>query len=557
MSINSKKSGDKLSQESICNDSGCKVVQVVNRYASGNHNKSHNDGKRHKSCGIIAFSMTVICFMFGLNYFSNVANACIFATYGLQTKNNSSIFTDTIDSTIVKSDASNTEISNIDASNTDASNTDVSDTGSNDSESDENDTNTVTPTKYGILIADSKGGYTFYDMNGGTGTQHIEVTTTGKVMIPLRRVCSYLPDMKYSYDFGSGKATLINSKTGKRLVISKDSKTAYVYTSSNAKAKKVSMNYKMFLSNDSNAALVEKDTLKNIFKYASGCKYFASSYLETAGYDISNYIGIIVYDPYRKVADLPKATEVKYYSEKAESNIIKVTIPEGYSVAQIFNLLVSKGVCASKDVLFDVCNNYDFSKYPFINDLGADETRCFRLEGYLYPDTYQFYGNSNGYEILDKILKNTKSKLTQADYDRAAELGYTMDEILRIASIIEKEVGDASQQSMVSSILHNRLKISMKLQCDATVYYVERYIKPFISGDKNRYNEYYNTRKCKALPSGAICNPGRTAINAALYPQDTKYLYFCSDAQGKYYYAETWEGHQSNLALAKVSEGSN
>ncbi|HEX3076912.1 MAG TPA: endolytic transglycosylase MltG [Lachnospiraceae bacterium] len=522
MSINSNKSGYKLSEESICNDSENKGVQVGNRYASGKPNKRYNEGKRFKSIGMIGFAMAVICFMFGLNYFSNVAYASTYSTYGLQTYNTSSI-----------------------------------DTGSNDSESDENDTNTVTPTKYGILIADSKGNYTFFDMNGGAGTQHIEVTTTGKVMIPLRRVFSYLPDMKYSYDFGSGKATLINSKTGKRLVISKDSKTAYVYTSSNAKAKKVTMNYGMFLSKDSNAALVEKDTLKNIFKYASGCKYFASSYLETSGYDISNYIGIIVYDPYRKVADLPKATEVKYYSEKTESNIIKVTIPEGYSVAQIFNLLVSKGVCASKDVLFDACSNYDFSKYSFINDLGSDETRCFRLEGYLYPDTYQFYGNSNGYEILDKMLKNTKSKLTKADYDRAAELGYTMDEILRIASIIEKEVGDANQQGMVSSILHNRLKIGMRLQCDATVYYVERYIKPYIIGDPNRYNEYYNTRKCKALPSGAICNPGRTAINAALYPQDSKYLYFCSDAQGKYYYAETWEEHKSNLALTKVSEGSN
>ena len=126
-----------------------------------------------------------------------------------------------------------------------------------------------------------------------------------------------------------------------------------------------------------------------------------------------------------------------------------------------------------------------------------------------------------------------------------------MDQVLTIASIIEKEVSLAKEQPNVSSVLHNRLNIGMKLQCDATVYYVERYIKPYITGDVNRYNAYYNTRKCKALPSGPICNPGKKAIQAALYPNETNYYYFCSDKKGVYYYAETYEEHLKNVENTK------
>lgn len=402
--------------------------------------------------------------------------------------------------------------------------------------------------KYGILIADANGKYTFYDWNTVKGTQRIINKSSSVIMVPLRKLCNSLGNISYTYDFNSNKATITNTTTGKRMVLTKNSKVAYTYANAKSKGVKVTMKYKMYLDSSSNAAMVEASTLSYIMNNKKGYQiYNKSKQLDTAGYAISQYKGILVYNSYKKVNSLPSALKVSYSSEKIESNIKKVTIPEGYSVAQIFDLLVSKGVCASRDALFDACNNADFSQYKCIANQDQKEYRCFKLEGYLYPDTYQFYGNSEPVEVLKKMVANTDSKITEADYVRAAELGYTMDQILTLASMIEKETGLASERTNVSSVLHNRLQIKMKLQCDCTIYYVERYVKPYLKTDVNRYNSYYNTRKCSGLPEGPIANPGRKVIDAALYPKDTEYLYFCSDKEGAYHYFVTYEEQKAFL----------
>ena len=92
----------------------------------------------------------------------------------------------------------------------------------------------------------------------------------------------------------------------------------------------------------------------------------------------------------------------------------------------------------------------------------------------------------------------------------------------------------------------------MKLQMDSSIRYVENSVKPYITGDINRYNSYYNTYKCPALPAGPICNPGKQWITAALYPADTDYLYFVNDANGNYYYASTYEEHIANCEAAGI-----
>lgn len=199
-----------------------------------------------------------------------------------------------------------------------------------------------------------------------------------------------------------------------------------------------------------------------------------------------------------------------------------------------------------------VVNSYDYSKFPLVAAIPEDENRCFRLEGYLFPDTYDFLTNSDPEDVLGKMIRNTENRITDAYRARAKELGYTMDEILTIASLIQGEAGNPQEIGKVSSILHNRLKAGMKLEVDASINYVEKWIKPFIGGDINRYNSYYNTYKCAALPSGPICNPGIDWIKAALYPEDTDYLYFVNDANGNYYYASTYEEHQENCEKAGI-----
>lgn len=240
----------------------------------------------------------------------------------------------------------------------------------------------------------------------------------------------------------------------------------------------------------------------------------------------------------------------------AVAHTVKVTVPEGYSFTQIAKLLEEKGVC-TKDKLMATINSYDFSYYALIGALASDANRCFKLEGYLFPDTYEFYANDKPENVLGRFLKNAESKITDAYRTRAGELGYTMDQIVALASIIQKEAVGKSAMPTISSVFWNRIKSGMRLQSDATINYIEWYVKPYLDGDINRYNSFYNTYKCAALPSGAIGNPGKAAIEAALNPEATEYLYFVSDKAGNYYYAKTFEEHVQNCATAgvQVTEG--
>lgn len=238
-------------------------------------------------------------------------------------------------------------------------------------------------------------------------------------------------------------------------------------------------------------------------------------------------------------------------SSQETQKTVRITFPEGSTFAQMAEKLEKNGVCTVQE-LMDVVNSYDYSKYPLVAAIPEDENRCFRLEGYLFPDTYDFLTNSDPEDVLGKMIRNTENRITDAYRARAKELGYTMDEILTIASLIQGEAGNPQEIGKVSSILHNRLKAGMKLEVDASINYVEKWIKPFIGGDINRYNSYYNTYKCAALPSGPICNPGIDWIKAALYPEDTDYLYFVNDANGNYYYASTYEEHQENCEKAGI-----
>ena len=128
-----------------------------------------------------------------------------------------------------------------------------------------------------------------------------------------------------------------------------------------------------------------------------------------------------------------------------------------------------------------------------------------------------------------------------------------MDEILTIASIIQEEAGRPDQDYKVSSVLHNRLNTGTKIECDVTITYLEDYCAPFLEDgltDSNREN--YNTYKCVALPAGPICNPGYSAIQAALYPEQTNYFFFVTDKDWNYYYAATWSEHVANCRTAEI-----
>ena len=238
---------------------------------------------------------------------------------------------------------------------------------------------------------------------------------------------------------------------------------------------------------------------------------------------------------------------------QSSSSTVRVTFPEGFCVVDIATRLEDNGVCSFDDFVAEANNQAYLEEFGIVVD--NPENRAYLLEGYLFPDTYDFYIGENPSSVIKKFLRNTFAKLSDELISRATELGYSVDEILTLASIIQKEAGIESESSKVSSVIHNRLnsKEFSKLQCDCCSFYLRDKVKPYV--DENRYEELlelYNTYRCDGIPEGPICNSGIDTINAALYPDDTDYYYFVTDSDGKYYYASDWSGHVENCTLAGI-----
>ncbi len=232
-------------------------------------------------------------------------------------------------------------------------------------------------------------------------------------------------------------------------------------------------------------------------------------------------------------------------------NVVTITFPEGLTVTEIAEKLEEGGVCSKTDFINAVQNPSD----DILNELGISnkDERVFTLEGYVFPDTYEFYKNENAESVLMRFVDNFRSKITQTDKDRAEFLGYTMDEIITIASIIQEESGRTAEDAKVSSVLHNRLKTGTKIECDVTITYLTDHCEPYLENGLTEDNKNnYNTYKCSALPKGPITNPGYASIQAALYPAETDFLFFVTDKDWNYLYASTWAEHVANCRQAGI-----
>ena len=231
---------------------------------------------------------------------------------------------------------------------------------------------------------------------------------------------------------------------------------------------------------------------------------------------------------------------------------VTVTFPEGFTVVQIAERLEENKVCSASEFIA-LTNNAEYIQtfgYSFTDGITNPEERAFYLEGYIFPDTYEFYKGESAERALRRFLDNTERKLTAEYRQRAEELGFTLDEIITLASIVQEESYTHDSVKNVASVLHNRLASASfpKLQCDVTIHYINDYVtnSKYLTGDTSVFAELYNTYKCEGLPAGAICNPGLASIEAALYPAETDYYYFVTDSEWNYYYAETYAQHKIN-----------
>lgn len=255
-------------------------------------------------------------------------------------------------------------------------------------------------------------------------------------------------------------------------------------------------------------------------------------------------------------------------SSSNRKDTVKVTIPEGKNVIEIAKILKENGALDDENKFLELCksNKYD-DDYSFLKDIKNPDERYYKLEGYLYPDTYTFYKNEDADNVIYRFLNNFDYRLSEkqdvSGYDKVISIQemlkksnskYTLDQVMIVASIIQAEASDTEDMYYISSIIYNRLNADadmgvQHLGLDSTKYYPYRTQADVPENIKDSYESSYDTYTIEGLPNGEICNPGMKAIIAALNPKDTDYYYFCHDKDGKAYYASTIYGHNENLEM--------
>jgi len=246
-----------------------------------------------------------------------------------------------------------------------------------------------------------------------------------------------------------------------------------------------------------------------------------------------------------------------FFKPQPKVGVSRITIPEGFTTDEIIDLMVSYGI-GTREGYEDAIQNYDFD-YWFIDKLeedGVDSDRIYRLDGYLFPDTYDFYNSSSEVLVLNKLLKRFGQIFTEEYKIQAELLGYSVDDIINLASLIEKEAANPSEFFKVSSVFHNRLKYWKQrpmLESDATIVYAiqhETGERPKLTSTD--YDTPYNTYQHAGLPPGPIANPSASAMLAALSPADTNYYYFVASGNVSYF-SEDKDQHE--IFIEEIKKG--
>ncbi len=239
--------------------------------------------------------------------------------------------------------------------------------------------------------------------------------------------------------------------------------------------------------------------------------------------------------------------------DTARTAIVTLTFPEGYDVDQILDMLDREQVC-SEDKMLQALNSQNYNDdYNFLRDRRDLTSRHTFLDGYLYPDTYEFYVGESADSVVEKFLTNFGSHWTD-DYRGAAKnRKLSIDEVVILASIVQKEARPEEMEA-VAGILLNRLDAGMRLDCDSTRDYAKYLATGLTENEANEIAANYDTYTCSALPAGPICEPGDEAIRAVLYAPDTDAYYFLHDRDNVFHTAETLEEQEANIAEYGVAQ---
>jgi len=206
---------------------------------------------------------------------------------------------------------------------------------------------------------------------------------------------------------------------------------------------------------------------------------------------------------------------------------VDVTIPEGFKMHQIFLRLEENGVSTYNE-LMEAAESREYN-YEFLDE--SEGEGAYRLEGFLFPDTYQFYVGMQASSAINKLLDNYRRKITEEMLERVDELGMSMYDILKVASLIEKEAANDEERPLIASVIYNRINSDMVLGIDASVLYPYNDHEGAPTAAMLEKDDPYNTRIRMGLPPTPICNPGLASINAALFPAATDYYYYALDTE--------------------------
>lgn len=248
---------------------------------------------------------------------------------------------------------------------------------------------------------------------------------------------------------------------------------------------------------------------------------------------------------------------IENLSQMRESyKTVSITFTEGESLLEIANKLEKNEVCSAEDFLFEFNKNQG---YDFENDIDDNGDMFYRMEGYFYPDTYEFYVEDSASNVTKKLREQFEKKYETVK-SKIKNSGMSLNEVMTLASIVQLEAASESEMPKVASVFLNRLDdpdTYPMLQSDTTTNYINDVIK--VEADNTasieHYTECYDTYKCKGLPAGPICNPGMAAINAVLDPKKTDYYYFCNNLKtGETFYAKTLDEHEENLVKAGLAK---
>ena len=209
----------------------------------------------------------------------------------------------------------------------------------------------------------------------------------------------------------------------------------------------------------------------------------------------------------------------------ASTVTVDVTLPEGFTMRQIFQRLEEMNVCSYDELMESAAN--DKFNYSFLE--GMEEGNATRLEGFLFPDTYEFYVGMQASSAINKMLETFYYKQTADMLKQASDMNMSMREIVNVASLIEKEAANDAERALIASVIYNRIYAGMQLGIDASVLYEYPDHEGAPTAEMLQTDSPYNTRIRTGLPPTPICNPGMASITAALNPESTGYYYYALD----------------------------